>query len=178
MPLPLAVSCFSKIQTGFTFLVPAHLGSPGKRAVKRVCVCIYIHTPHRQRWLFSSTSTYHSTELLTARGVAHPVVHGTSGSTSCKTIPTVRSDSSGDVLSTVDMVVQRRDGPRRLRNHDDDDLYQGTGAGTGTGTTVKFEWFRIPLYISYPAAAKRPCSQRLTTVQLNDYCVYSKSVNK
>ena len=38
MPLPLTVSCFSKIQIGFTFLVPAHLGSPGKRAVKRECV--------------------------------------------------------------------------------------------------------------------------------------------
>jgi len=37
MPLLLTVSCFSKIQIGFTFLVPAHLGSPGKRAVKRVC---------------------------------------------------------------------------------------------------------------------------------------------
>ena len=37
MPLPLTVSCFSKIQTGFTFLVPTHTGSPGKRAVKRVC---------------------------------------------------------------------------------------------------------------------------------------------
>ena len=39
MLLPLTVSCFSKIQIGFTFLVPAHPGSPGKRAVKRVCVC-------------------------------------------------------------------------------------------------------------------------------------------
>jgi len=39
MPLPLTVSCFSKIQIGFSFLVPAHLGSPGERAVKRVCVC-------------------------------------------------------------------------------------------------------------------------------------------
>jgi len=38
MPLPLTVSCFSKIQIGFTFLVPAHPGGPGKRAVKRVCV--------------------------------------------------------------------------------------------------------------------------------------------
>jgi len=38
MPLPLTVSCSSKIHIGFTFLVPAHLGSPGKRAVKRVCV--------------------------------------------------------------------------------------------------------------------------------------------
>ena len=40
MPLPLTVSCFSKIQIGFTFLVPAHPGGPGKRAVKRVCVCV------------------------------------------------------------------------------------------------------------------------------------------
>jgi len=33
MPLPLTVSCFRKIQIGFTFLVLAHMGSPGKRAV-------------------------------------------------------------------------------------------------------------------------------------------------
>ena len=39
MPQPLTVSCSSKIQTGFTFLVPAHPGSPGQEAVKRVCVC-------------------------------------------------------------------------------------------------------------------------------------------
>jgi len=38
MPLPLTVSCFSKIQIGFTSLVLAYLGSPGKRAIKRVCV--------------------------------------------------------------------------------------------------------------------------------------------
>ena len=38
MPLPLSVSCFSKIQIGFTFLILAHPGSPGQRAVKRVCV--------------------------------------------------------------------------------------------------------------------------------------------
>ena len=40
MPLPLTISCFTKIQIGFTFLVPTHLGSPGKRAAKRVCVCV------------------------------------------------------------------------------------------------------------------------------------------
>jgi len=39
MPLPLTVPCFSKIQIGFTFLVPAHPGSPRQRAVTRVCVC-------------------------------------------------------------------------------------------------------------------------------------------
>ena len=38
MPLPLTVFCFSKIQIGFTFLV---LGSPRKRAVKRVCVAVF-----------------------------------------------------------------------------------------------------------------------------------------
>jgi len=42
MPLPLTVSSFSKIQIGFTFLVPAHPGSPGQRAVKRVCVCVCV----------------------------------------------------------------------------------------------------------------------------------------
>ena len=42
MPLPLTISCFSKIQIGFAFLVPAHLGSPGKRAIKRVCVCVCV----------------------------------------------------------------------------------------------------------------------------------------
>ena len=43
MPLPLTVSCSSKVQIGFTFLVPAHPGSPGKRAVKRVCVCVCVY---------------------------------------------------------------------------------------------------------------------------------------
>jgi len=42
MPLPLTVSCFGKIQMGFTFLVPSHLGSPGKRAVIWVCVCVVL----------------------------------------------------------------------------------------------------------------------------------------
>jgi len=40
MPLPVTVSCFSKIQIGFAFLVPAHLDSPGKRAVKWVGVVV------------------------------------------------------------------------------------------------------------------------------------------
>jgi len=42
MPMPLTDSCFSKIKIGFTFLVPAHPGSPGQRAVKRVCVCVCV----------------------------------------------------------------------------------------------------------------------------------------
>ena len=42
MLLPLTVSCFSKIQIGFTFLLPAYPSSPGKRAIKRVCVCVLL----------------------------------------------------------------------------------------------------------------------------------------
>jgi len=42
MPLPLTVSCFSKIQIGFAFLVPADPGSPGKRAVKWMCVVLLV----------------------------------------------------------------------------------------------------------------------------------------
>jgi len=43
MPLPLTVSCFSKIHLGFTFLVPAHLGSPGQRVIKRVFLFLFCH---------------------------------------------------------------------------------------------------------------------------------------
>ena len=52
MPLPLTVSCFSKIQIGFTFLVPAHPGSPGQRAVKCVCVCVCVLLPDANGALF------------------------------------------------------------------------------------------------------------------------------
>ena len=43
MPLPLTVSCFSKILSGFTFLVLAHLSSPGQKAIKHVCVITMIN---------------------------------------------------------------------------------------------------------------------------------------
>jgi len=47
MPLPLTVSCFSKIQTGFTFLVPAHPGSPRKKwPLMGVCVRVCKHVQH------------------------------------------------------------------------------------------------------------------------------------
>ena len=72
MPLSLTVSCFSKIQTGFTFLVPAHPGSLGKRAVKRVCVCVCISTGYNSRRCHRSRSD----------GVPHPV--GCSTSSTCR----------------------------------------------------------------------------------------------
>ena len=51
MPLPLIVSFCSKIQIGFTFLVPAHPGSPGKRAVKWVCVAYVCNGCRRIFWI-------------------------------------------------------------------------------------------------------------------------------
>jgi len=39
MPLPLTISRFSKIQIGFTFLVPAHLDKGPLNGC--VCVCVW-----------------------------------------------------------------------------------------------------------------------------------------
>jgi len=58
MPLSLAVFCFSKIQIGFTFLVPAHPGSPGQRAIKRVCETLPI----------LCNGVGHSTKIATSSG--------------------------------------------------------------------------------------------------------------
>ena len=51
MPLPLTVSCFSKIQIDFTFLVPAYLGSPGQIVVKWVCVCVCFCSTKPTDWV-------------------------------------------------------------------------------------------------------------------------------
>jgi len=75
MPLPLTVSCFSKIQIGFTFLVPAHPGSHGQRAVKRVCVCVFI--------IQSTMSVKHTHTRLMA---LCPVLPGTAGTRKVKPI--------------------------------------------------------------------------------------------
>jgi len=67
-PLPLTVSCFSKIEIGFTFLVPADLGSPGKMADIWVCVCNDVFVP-----AFSALT------LLVGRQEGHPACKKLSG---------------------------------------------------------------------------------------------------
>jgi len=37
------ISGFILMQTGFTLLVPAYLGCPGKMAVKQMCVCVCVY---------------------------------------------------------------------------------------------------------------------------------------
>ena len=55
MPLPLTVSCFSKLQIGFTSLVPAHLGSPRKGPLNGcVCVCTRVRARARVCVLLSA----------------------------------------------------------------------------------------------------------------------------
>jgi len=59
MPLPLIVSCFDKIQIGFTFLVPAYPGSPGKGPLNGcvcVCVCLPLYVRYIRKCLLHADS--------------------------------------------------------------------------------------------------------------------------
>ena len=67
MPLTLTVSCFSKIQIGFTFLVPAHPSSPGKRAVKCVCVCVCACVYYGMRRERAYENSYNADKTLLKR---------------------------------------------------------------------------------------------------------------
>jgi len=49
MPLPLTVSCFSKIQIGFTFLVRLTRVVPDKGPLNR-CVCVFVNGPELESW--------------------------------------------------------------------------------------------------------------------------------
>jgi len=99
MPLPFTVSCCSKIQIGFTFLVPAHLGSPGQRAVKRVCVCVCVLTYLVTYWLIQTQWTQlrcHRPWTVAAEGGVFPAAGRL-----VQSLP-------GDSPSWSDAVIQRR----------------------------------------------------------------------
>ena len=67
MPLPLTVSCFSKIQIDFTFLVQADPGSPGKIVCMCVCVCVRaacVRACVRVWYAEASNSTYQTSVCL------------------------------------------------------------------------------------------------------------------
>jgi len=67
MPLPLTVSCFSKIQIGFTCLVPAHPGSPGQSAIRADTHAWQKHSPTG----LLSTSTC---SLVTAQEIQYRLI--------------------------------------------------------------------------------------------------------
>jgi len=56
MPLPLIVSCLSKIQIGFTFLVLAYPSSPGNKGPLNKCVFLYIgySVPYLRQLVFAT----------------------------------------------------------------------------------------------------------------------------
>ena len=78
MPLPLTASCFSKIQVGFTFLVPAHPGFPEKKPLNG---CALLSSCNWSAWrcvqhVFARSLAVHRrqlfTDLLRARSPAFP----------------------------------------------------------------------------------------------------------
>ena len=95
MPLPLTVSCFSKIQIGFTFLVPAHRGSHGQRAVRWVCVCDWLAI-HKTR---SDDATYLSAAITTANNNQQGTAHSFDRQTHC--IGMVNSLVNVDLYSAI-----------------------------------------------------------------------------
>ena len=89
MPLPLTVSCFSKIEIGFTFLIPAHLGSPWSLSG---CVVVQ-HVPTVVQHLTGFWPTQHVVwSIYSSRAccyiIRHSVVHitGTVGGLSTYSI--------------------------------------------------------------------------------------------
>jgi len=101
-PLPLTVSCFSKIQIGFTFLVPAHLASPGKRAVKRVCVCVtHCSFLVHQTSLHSRRNHYRSIVLLIYSGLSCHTWTGLLGMLQCSNKGTITKHRSHTCYTTI-----------------------------------------------------------------------------
>jgi len=88
MPLPLTVSCFSKVQIGFTFLVLAYPGSPGKGPLN-VCVCVcvvYMIRPPGLRRQLSLQSTL-------VKGTRHALISNVL-SVAKQTVPNEKEDKS------------------------------------------------------------------------------------
>jgi len=80
MSLPLTVSCSSKIQVGFTFLVPADPDSSGQRAVKRVCVCVGLRAAETEvtatLWAHLAQKSLHFRHISTAIELVFRLVVG------------------------------------------------------------------------------------------------------
>ena len=110
MPLLLTVSCFSKIQIGFTFLVPAHLGSPGKGPLNR-CVCVSQKMPpHCYTYIFAECVSLGSeikkifSRLLAYLLLCHDCV--------------IASHVTRGKLDTTDKCSARADSPKMLVDTD------------------------------------------------------------
>ena len=97
MPLPLTVSCFSKIQIGFTFLVPAHPGSPWKGQLNG-CVC----DVNTCWWSFSKSAGYHLIFFI----IPKENLWGINCRGFCKQMPLLSSNNSDKALKGTQMLLQ------------------------------------------------------------------------
>ena len=110
IPLPLTVSCFSKIPVGFTFLVPAHPGSPGKSSIKRVCVCVCVGSrTSAVNMMLSAVELGSWRQILLDSWYAAPAAVGRY----LLPAPERRRTSCTSLLRSID----RRDIPRRTDRH-------------------------------------------------------------
>jgi len=78
MPLPLIVSYFCKIQIGFTFLVPAHPGSPGRSLAVKWMDVMYEGLLYRPELVIRCTVTsklFHKCVSATAKLPLPTVIH-------------------------------------------------------------------------------------------------------
>ena len=104
MPLPLTVSCFSEIQIGSTFLVPAHPGSPRKRAVKRVCVCVCVFVCVAVQYKLQQLVEY-STGLELFQIPDRSVSNVVTSVTLCAVAPVAQQISALDAVAMVQCTV-------------------------------------------------------------------------
>ena len=113
MPLPLTASCFSKIRIGFTFSEPAHPGSPGQTAVKRLCVCVYAVCPNQMKLYL--LKTHHISMQQVMKAVDEQGQQGSKEHIPTVTLALTVTLLSRDVQRTYIRRSTRRPGCRRSR---------------------------------------------------------------
>ena len=114
IPLPLTVSCFSKIHIGFTFLVPTHPGSPGKGPLNG-CVCTSLERTTIQTVVLASADVRDSRTVVVVVVVSEssPVIHVHPTSPRSTTLRVVNNvpwsiaDVGSSTLVTVGNIVRR-----------------------------------------------------------------------
>ena len=125
MPLPLTVSCFSKIQIGFTFLVPAHQGSPGQKAVKRVLLLVTRHRCAQCSDTCCWRSSAISDEALVSFDVNSSICFTYSLDCSCTSASSTSTDARQQLqqqLQNAICPVASAESRRRLRSASSADL--------------------------------------------------------
>ena len=157
MPL-LTVSCFSKIQIGFTFQVPAHPGSPGQRAVKWECVCVSSVFEDLQTFIRHSSELHSFLWMRTLR--PHFWALACSSTQNVVLIPVC-------AVLTAHLSARANNAPHASRL----DLREGKGRGKGRGGILR-SWglsLRKPL-LPYPYTLQGSARNWVSWSELTRFC--------